>query len=75
MMMSWQYDDVMAVCLGLPAVEPSGRHAGERGPQRGGGGSVHQSSGAAARIHPVQIQPGDQLHQPGSSQVTPGAEP
>lgn len=55
---------------GLPAVEPSGSHARQRKPQRGGGGGVHQSSGAAARIHPLAVQPGNQLHQPGSTQVT-----
>lgn len=55
---------------GLPAVEPSGSHTRQRRPQRGGGGGVHQSSGAAARIHPLAVQPGNQLHQPGSAQVT-----
>lgn len=47
---------------GLPAVEPAGRHAGQRRPQRGGGGGLHKSPGAAAGLHQVPLQPGHQLH-------------
>jgi len=57
---------------GLPAVEPPGCHAGQRGPQPGGGGGLHQGPGAAARLHQVPLQPGHQLHQPGGTQVIGG---
>lgn len=51
-------------------MEPSGSHAGQRGQERGGGGGLHQSPGAAAGIHPLTLQPGHQLHQPGGTQVS-----
>lgn len=51
-------------------MEPAGGDVGKRKPQRGGGGGVHPSPRAAARIHPLPIQSGNHLHQPGSAQVT-----
>lgn len=51
-------------------MESSGGNPCKRGPQRGGGGGVHASAGTPARVHQVPLQPGHQLHQPGSTQVS-----
>lgn len=51
-------------------MESSGGDPCERGPQRGGGGGVHASAGTPARVHQVPLQPGHQLYQPGSTQVS-----
>lgn len=50
-------------------MEPSWGDLGEWRPQRGSRGGLYASTGDSARIHPVQIQPGNKLHQPGRLQV------
>ena len=58
---------------GLFIMEPSWGNLGKWRPQRGGCGGLHTSTGDSARLHPVQIQPGDKLHQPGRLQVKYGS--
>lgn len=55
---------------GLHVMEPPWGNLGQRGSQWGSCGGLHTSFGNTAWLHQVQIQLGDQLHQPRGIQVS-----
>lgn len=63
---------VLILSSGLFIMEPSRGNLGERRPQWGSCGGLHTSTGDSARLHPIQIQPGNKLHQSGRLQVKYG---
>lgn len=76
----WEYSVTVAhagywlefLSSGLFVMEPAGGDAGERWPQWGSRGGLHACTGDSAGLHPIQIQPGHQLHQSGRLQVRYG---
>lgn len=64
----------LSLSSGLFVMEPSGGDLGEWRPQRRSRGGLHAGAGDPAGLHPLQIQPGHQLHQPGRLQVKYGRE-